>query len=60
VRERLWPVARRERVRLVGQHDKAGPASVDAGELDARVALGMVAVDVVQAQPGGDITGEGA
>jgi len=57
--EHLRAVVRAERVRLVRQHDQAGPARDQVIEADLRVSSGVGAVDVVQPEPGGDVAGEG-
>ena len=58
--EHLRAVLGAERVRLVGQDDQRRPARLQVGQVDVRVAAGVVGVDVVQAEPGGQVAGERA
>ncbi len=60
VREHLRAVGGAERVRFVGQHDEAGAPGGDVGQVGVRVAAGVAGVHVVQAEPGGQVAGEGA
>ena len=58
-REHLRSVAGAERIGLVGQDDEVGPVRREVVEADVRVPVGVIAVDVAEAEPGGDVTGEG-
>ena len=43
-----------------GRTMSEGPAGRDVSQVDVRVAAGVIGVDVVQAEPGGQVAGEGA
>src|SRR3984957_9829835 len=60
VGEHLGAVGDAEGVRLVGQDDQVGVPGFEVGQVDAGVAAGVIGVDVVQAEAGGQVAGGGA